>query len=96
MTSSQVRGKSDELDSGLVMLRKRCEDAKIALTVAEQKLTNYPTQFQDYTSEVNGYIPTGIDEELSKDRLAKQITEFQELKVVLQVVNEYLGNITEF
>jgi len=95
-TPSQVRGKSEEIDNGIEIQRRRLTDAKNAFASAVTALSKYPTQFQDYIDTVNGYTPTGAAEELAKDILTKQVVEFQALQIEAQNVVSFLSSITEF
>lgn len=95
-TSSQVRGKSDEIDNGIEIIRRKMSDIKNAITVAKTKLSNYPTQFADHIAEVNGYAPDGPFETLAKDILAKQITEYQALESDIESAETFLAGLTEF
>ncbi len=95
-TPSQVRGKADEIDSGIEMQRRRCADAKQAFTNAVNALAAYPTQFQDYLNTVDGYTPTGAAETLAKDIKAKQVAEFSALQADAQLAVDFLAGLTEF
>ena len=95
-TSSEVKAGLDNIAAEIRMRRNNLKKAKDSIIEQEVRLGNIPTEYQSVIEEINGFIPTGAFETLTKDELTKMTAEFIALKAEAVTAINSLSTLTEF
>jgi uncharacterized coiled-coil protein SlyX len=80
MAKSQVIIALDEIATAIKTAHQEVAKARNTLDVANSKLQDLPNVYSERIAEINGYIPSGVDEEVYQAKLASLITEFTDLQ----------------
>lgn len=95
-TASEVKAGLDEISAIIKQSKEMLTQAKESIAERETALLALPTTFDDLITTVNGYLPDGAFETLSKDELALLTTEFVALRTSVTSAKTDLDAYTEF
>ena len=76
---SNVKNDLDAIAAGIRTNEARIAEALETLTAVSADFAAYPTRYAETLAEINGYVPEGAFETLSKDELAKFVAQFSGL-----------------
>ena len=97
-TTSEVKAGLNKASTTIATMRARLVNYKKGFANEASTLGNFVADLglNDIVTEINGYAPTGAFETLSKDELARLVTEFQALKVDVDAAVADLATYSEF
>ena len=95
-TSSEVKAALDDIAQSIRTERQAMSNAKARIATGQGNLNLIPTTFADAIATIDGFVPTGEFESLSKDEFAKMTTEFLALRSEAGDAVTALSAITEF
>jgi archaellum component FlaC len=90
-TISEVKNGLDRIAAAIRGARTQLDEARQTVETQVSALENLATTYADVVAEIEGYVPTGAFETLSKDELDKLVTEYSTLLTAAQTAADALA-----